>query len=170
MLKKYLYAWLLAGLCCGLTLSAHEFYVSLSQIDYNPEASTLEISIKIFSDDLELALKTLGAEVHADQVDSSETANRYIERYLQRCLIIENEADKLAWQYLGSETEMDVTWCYLEITDLNEPTKLMITNRLLIDIYDEQLNIVHLNIGGQKKSLMLSQNTPKLLVTFREDE
>ena len=169
MLNKFLRYVIFALYLWGATAHGHEFYVSLSQIDYNPENAALEIAVKIFSDDLEAALTAYGAELENSDLDSSATANRYIDRYLQRCLIIEDEGKKVTYQYLGSESEMDVVWCYLEAVDVPQPASLTITNTLLIDIYEEQLNIVHLTVGDEKKSLMLSKNTPSKTVTFAKD-
>ena len=157
---------LLIFLICSSSATAHDFYVSLCEINYNRETSSLEVAVKIFSDDLEAALSARGVSENEQEADSSETNDVYIDRYLRRCIRLQASDAVLNWEYLGSEAELDVVWCYLEISGIREPAELTITNKLLTDIYEEQLNIVHVNVGNHKKSLLLSLNTPTKTIRF----
>ena len=55
---------------------SHKFYVSLVQVQFNPENKALEITMKIFTDDLEYAISGsklsygLGTETEPPQADS----------------------------------------------------------------------------------------------------
>lgn len=39
-----------------LMLSFHDFHTSLTEINYNSQSRSLELSVRVFTDDLELAL------------------------------------------------------------------------------------------------------------------
>ena len=41
-----------------LAFSAHKYYLSLTQIEYNQDAKSLEIIINVFMDDIETALNS----------------------------------------------------------------------------------------------------------------
>lgn len=137
---------------------AHPFYVSVCQIDYNSDTRSLEITLKLFTDDLESVLTEndsdqlyLGSEKEAENADS------LISGYIVGKLAIEVEGNKQSWQYLGKEVDNEATWCYLEITEVDTINQLRIVNYIFLEAFDTQTNIVHVKIDMQKKSLLLSR-------------
>jgi hypothetical protein len=79
---------------------------------------------------------------------------------------IEVDDRPISFQYLGKEVEMDVTWCYAEISDVPNLKKITVSNTLLLDLYDEQTNIVHIKAHDKKKSMMLNIAKSADTVTF----
>lgn len=134
----------------------HDFHVSITQIDYSEKEQSLQITVKIFTDDLELALETLGApRLHLGTELESDKTRGYLERYLEnRLKIAVNDAEQ-TFTYLGKEVEYDATWCYLEVPNVPLPTSIKVKNRILLEIFDDQSNLVHLSVAGKKQSLML---------------
>jgi len=137
-------------------VSAHPFYVTVSQIDHNASERTLEITIKFFTDDLQRALEQragsplfLGTDREADA--ASQRLFEYVVANVE--LVIDGHAATL--RYVGKEVETDATWCYVEVVDVASPTRITVTNRLLLDYFDTQSNIVHVKVGGVQKSLLL---------------
>lgn len=137
--------------------NAHEFYVSICQIDHNPKTQALEITLKIFTDDLERALQTQQDtdKVYLGTPKESPQADQYIQHYLQKKLTFVVNNDTLDWSYVGKEVEFDASWCYIEIENVSSLHELRITNKILVELFDRQTNIVHLQAHGQKKSLLL---------------
>lgn len=145
--------FLLASAVAGVR---HPFYVSICQIDHNPEAKSLELTFKIFTDDLEKALEAQGTgKLYLGDPREAQDADRYLYNYLKNQVVIVVNGDTVAFRYVGKEVEMDVTWCYLEITQVTEVNKIAVTNRILLEIYEEQTNLVHVKAGGQQKSMLL---------------
>ena len=70
----------LVGVCFFLL---HDFYVSVSYMEYDAERNAIEIQKKIFFDDLEVAIKKSYKIDNFDIVnDDQELVNFYIEKYL----------------------------------------------------------------------------------------
>ena len=75
--RKYIIALaIVTALLCGSWL-LHKFYVSLTEIRYNPESERLEVSMRIFPDDLDKALERnfgistqLATELESNEADS----------------------------------------------------------------------------------------------------
>ncbi|NJO02889.1 MAG: hypothetical protein HC880_15480 [Bacteroidia bacterium] len=96
----------------------HDFHTSIAEVDYNDRSKSLEISLRVFTDDLELALSRLG-QLEGLRLDHSKKHHPLIERYLARYFYVSDpKSQKLSFVFHGKEMEADVTWIYFEI-----PTK-----------------------------------------------
>lgn len=156
--------FLLASAVAGVR---HPFYVSICQIDHNPEAKSLELTFKIFTDDLEKALEAQGTgKLYLGDPREAQDADRYLYNYLKNQVVIVVNGDTAAIRYVGKEVEMDVTWCYVEIAQVTEVKKITVTNRILLEIYEEQTNLVHVKAGGQQKSMLLRKGKTVDTVEF----
>ena len=145
----------------------HPFYVSVTTVDQSRDKSSLEISSRIFYDDLEAALKEeSGKNVdlrNPDQVDiNSELIKKYFGRHFQ--IKINNMPVQI--NYLGFSIEGEAAWCFLELKNTGDISKIEITNSLLYKSFKEQINIFHLNINGSKKSRKLHNPDRSATFTF----
>lgn len=135
--------------------AVHPFYVSVCQVDHNPDTGALEMSFRIFMDDLELALETMGTErLRLGTERESEKADHYIGRYLARHVVIEINGRSVSTAFLGKEVDPDAIWCYMEVENIPVLESMTMTNSLLLETFEDQVNLVHVNANGQKKSLV----------------
>lgn len=148
---------LILGLC--QICNAHKFYMSITDIKYNEQANSLEITIKFFTDDLEKALEKeskqriyLGTEKEIDQI------NPILKTYLQERFIIKKNEQNLSLIYIGKESESDYTWAYLELKDYNPQEKIWIQNTVLIDLFPEQVNRINFQNNIYTKSVSLHKD------------
>ncbi len=136
----------------------HPFYVSVGRIAHDRESKSIQITFKIFTDDLTRALEKKGAkDLRLGTPEENEKAGTYIHRYLQQqfSLKVNGKEKKLA--YVGKEVEVNATWCYLEVKDIPEVRELAFDCTILTELYDSQSNIVHTEVNGQKKSARLDK-------------
>lgn len=163
---------LVLGLLLGtglFTLSAvrHEYHVSVTQVDYNAEVGSLEIAVKIFTNDLETALESLGAPPLKLGSDREYfKADSIIARYLNNRLHFVLNGGDLNPVYLGKEIDLDATWCYLEVKNAGTPGNIKVRNRILLEQFNDQANLVHFSVGGQKKSMILRKGNASETVFF----
>ena len=145
----------------------HPFYISVCQIDHNPGNDALEVSFRIFTDDLELALEDMGTERLRLGTDrESEKADLYIGRYLERHVGIEINGRRVNAAFLGKEVDSDATWCYVEIEKTPVIRTMTLTNTLLFEAFEDQVNLVHVNVNGQKKSLVFNRQQIRQTLDF----
>lgn len=137
----------------------HEFYVSLTEIRYNPSTERMEVSMRIFSDDLDRALlqrtgieTQLGSELEAPSADSLLSA------YLLECFSLQINGENAEFHYLGKEPETGAIWCYLESEPVSRPQTVTIVHELLIEIFPEQVNIVQVYQEKWNKGLLLNRH------------
>ncbi len=135
----------------------HPLYISICEIEHNTHTAALELTFKIFTDDLETALEDQGVgKLRLGTDREMENADEYIRRYLEKNVVIQVDGGSVALGYLGKEVEMDVAWCYLEVQGVPSIQTMTVSNTLLFELFEEQTNIVHISANNKKQSLMLN--------------
>ena len=135
----------------------HPFYVSVTEINHNAAAKTLEISCKMFSEDIEQILEknyrtTLDITEEKDRVNF----DKYLPDYMTRHLGIVVDGKPVRLNYVGYELDKESAWCYFEVENVGTAKKLDITNSILHDFTNEQINIMHVTVNGNRKSTKMN--------------
>jgi len=144
---------------------AHPFYLSVCDLKYNSSSKKIEGTVKLFTNDLEDALKRLENK----QVDLINSKNKtetliLLSKYLNNRLLVMEKGKVLSYQLLGYELEEESIWIYIETMVCSPPKTLSIENTILYDFIKEQMNIINLEVTGVKKSWKL--NNPEKAVIF----
>jgi len=154
-----LYKWFsLALLGVFLTGAAlpHPLYISVTELKHNPKDKILEVSCKMFTNDLEAALEKM-AKVHVDLSAAKDKAasDKLIEEYVERHLRLKLDGKPALLHFVGSEKENDGTWSYFQVNDVPAVKRIDVVNDLLYDSFNQQIGIVHVTVGGERKSTRL---------------
>ena len=137
--------------------SVHKFYVSVTQIDYIPSKKRIEITSRIFIDDLEKALqKKYNKKVNLTSSKELPEAEELIKSYLKENIKISINKKTQNIEFLAKEVEGDVLILYTKIAFSKKINTFEVYNAILTEIYAEQQNIVHTNINSNKKSILLT--------------
>jgi len=129
--------------------AAHKYYVSLTQAEYNDETKTLEIAIRVFADDLELALTR--AHKRSIYLDKSPDAPPLVLAYLQEHFEIQNsKGERQKFKWVGMETKVDSVWIYVESGMPEGLDKARARNTLFFELYPEQTNTVNFKAGTRR--------------------
>ena len=148
---------LLINYVSGMPL--HAFHVSVCEIEFDAREQQLEISHRIFLDDLEIGLTDWSSE-KVDVLNPSDPKllDQMIGKYLSENTNYTLNGKEVKATYLGSEREEGVMYCYQVITDVKKVKTLKVTNSLLMETYDDQINIIHIESYEESKSLKLSNS------------
>lgn len=145
----------------------HPFYISLTEIKYNTKESSLEISQKIFWDDLEIQIADL-YESNIDFLKPKDKAD--LDRKLKQYILQNNEilvnGKKADLTYLGYEIEEDAAWFYLEAKQIPRPQKVEVRNSILHKHFNSQQNIINFYLEKKPKSLILIKGKDSGKLTF----
>lgn len=135
----------------------HPLYISVSELEYNPKDKTLEIGCKVFTDDFEKAMtKANGVLVDLYKPKDSATINKQVAAYLKQHFVIKVDGKPVALQYVGHEIEEQSTWSFFQVNNLDiSPKKVEINNNIFFELYNQQINIMHVAVGGNRKSTKL---------------
>ena len=145
----------------------HKYYVSITKIDFVEEQESLQITSRIFIDDLEDVIRErYNQEIVLDVNEESEMVEFYIESYLKEKVSIKINGENVILNYLGKEYENEILFCYLEIMNIKAIKAIEITNTILFDKFDDQKNIIRLKINNKNKSFMLTRDKQIGLLNF----
>jgi len=140
----------------------HRFYTAIFQINYVAEKKMIQITTRIFADDLNDTLKNQYHKTTFLGTDKETSEDIVLlKKYLSDNFKLTVNGRPQAMNYLSDEVEDNVIICYLNIKDVSKINSLAIENSILIEIHPEQQNIIQFNNNGTKKSLLLSSETTK---------
>ena len=137
----------------------HKFYVSVTQIDYVPNKKRVEITSRIFIDDLEKALtKKYQRKPNITSSNELPEAEEWIKTYIKEKIKVSINKKPQVIEYLAKEVEGDVLIIYTKIAISKKINTFDIYNALLTEVYTDQQNIVHINVNSNKKSILLTNS------------
>lgn len=143
----------------------HKFYVSIYQINYLKEKKMIQITSRIFVDDLNSVLqKRFGRPTHIGAANETEQDVALMEKYLLENFIIKVNGQSKVILYLSKELESNVVICYFKIKDVSKIKSVEIQNKNLFELSAEQQNIIQANIFGVKQNLLLTSENVKGLL------
>src|SRR6201996_1238250 len=152
----YLFKWLSVLCLAGAFAKPHPLYISVTEINHNPKDKILEISCKVFTNDLEAVLEKMsGARVDLSQAATKAASDKLIDAYVERHLRLRVDGKPVVLHFIGSEKENDGTWSYFQVNDVAAVKKIEAVDELLYDSFNQQINILHVTVGGQRKSMRL---------------
>lgn len=141
----------------SLLANRHDFHVSIIDVNHNLEKNTIEVSLKVFIDDLEKALteEDKAPTLFLNTKKENQKGDTYIKSYINKHFRITINDEQVIGNYLGKEYENDVCWMYIEYPNIKKPKNISIQNTMLLDTYSDQANIVHFKSGTTKHSKAL---------------
>ncbi|MEO6904289.1 MAG: DUF6702 family protein [Bacteroidia bacterium] len=168
-IKKYLYTLptiILLFIVTAVPVSSHPFYFSLSEIKINVPQKRMEISCKLFTDDLENALDQLNKhKIDLATSTKDNKVNAVLYSYLSERFKIWINGKPIILKFVGFEVENEVTWCYLETdVDIKPTNKMNLMNSLLYDFLPDQTNLVEFEC--QKINTTERVNKPDKEINF----
>jgi hypothetical protein len=136
---------------------AHPFFVSMTELIYNQKEKSLEISVRIFTDDLE---KELANDCHCKvdliQKEKHDEMEAILQKYLNKTLKISPNGKPSTFRFVGFEKEEESIWSYLEINNINEINTLQVENKILHNTQKKQSNLIRLKNKDFDKTVQLS--------------
>ena len=145
----------------------HPFYVIVTEINHNSQEKTLEISCKIFVDDMEAVLKqNYKTAIDLSNEKQKDLHNKLIADYISKHLVLVADGKGVKLSYVGFEKEKESVYCYFEITNVPSVKKLDVTNSILQDYIDKQMNIMHISVNGNRKSYKLDYPNKQASFSF----
>jgi len=150
-----------------VAFTMHKYYISLTKIDYKKESNSVQITLRIFIDDLQETINsTYNKKLELGLPNESKEIDTLINNYIIPKLKVKiNNVDK-TYAYLGKEYEDEVVFVYLEIENIEVINSIEIINKILMEKFPNQKNIIKLNINGVKKTFLLTNKKYKDLLKF----
>ena len=162
----YLYILLPYFLLVTSATKPHPLYISNTNIEYNSKAHTVEMINKIFVDDLEASL----TKIYNRKIDLFANPNNATKQllldYIQKHIILTINNQPTTYTIVGYERQKEACWCYIEIPNITSVNKLSLTNTILYEYTDKQINLNHIIVNGVTKNTKLQSPETTAVFTF----
>jgi hypothetical protein len=123
---------------------AHPLHTTLTQMNYDPVSLQLDASIRVFTSDLALAVAKRSGSSHS--MDDA-AAFAYLAATFQ---LADASGRVIPWTSCGTRQEGDVTFLCVRAGQV--PSGARVSDQMLCDLFDDQVNIVQAVSGGKKTS------------------
>ncbi len=145
----------------------HPFHVSVCEVEHDAETKAIQISERVFLDDLEETLnKVYNVRLDVMNPEDTQLRDSLVQHYILSHLIITVDGKQKKRKYLGHEIEEDALWCYIEYYGVKKIKELSITNTVFFEMYDDQNTLVHIKYNGVTQSKRLTPQKPTEVFTF----
>jgi hypothetical protein len=145
---------------------AHPLYITVTEINHNAKDKILEVSCKAFTNDLETVLEKMSkGKVDLSSAADKKATDQLIEVYVEKHLQLKCDGRPVQLHFVGSEKEADGTWSYFQVNAITTVKRIDVVNTLLYDGFDQEINIMHVTVGGERKSFRL--DNPAATASFQ---
>ncbi len=167
-MKKFLNFTLMA--ITLLLTAAHPIHVSVTDVEFVQEKQELQIIVRIFTDDLEREIRS---EINKPNIDillpgDGYTSDGLFNDYLNKHLQFSVNGKEKEYEYLGHEVDSGSVICYLLIGKVKKLESLSVKNDILVRIHDDQVNLVHVTIDDEIRTMKFVRGEETQSKTFEE--
>ncbi len=149
-----------AVLVLSAGLSAyHPLHTSLTELSYDPAGRAVQVSIRAFASDLQTAVTPRGGAPPAQLSDAAAFA------YVGRSFSLTAGNTRVPLRWCGMRRSGDLVWICLRGALPSGMRGLQVHNRLLFELFADQINIVQASHGGRRQSMIFTRGAgPKRIL------
>ncbi|MFV5694728.1 DUF6702 family protein [Flavobacterium sp. LB3P122] len=167
-MKKTIVYTFIGILFLSLTaFNVHKFYIAVYQVNYTPEKKMLQITSRIFVDDLNKALeKKYNKKLYLGSEKESPEEILLVKKYFLEKFSVKVNGQIKTVNFLSKELDGDILICYCNVKEINKINSIEIFNSILIDWNDEQQNITHVTVLGDKESILFTDSNRSEMLKY----
>lgn len=143
---------------------AHRYYASFSQVELQPTKGTIEVIHRIFTHDIEDLLVRY-------QGSNGELADEVIEKFLKDYIIqafalYAPNGQRVPLEWIAVEITLNDIYVYQEAPLRDGQQTVIVANRILHDLFDDQSNTVNVKLGRKVRSNTFNKGDPLYQISF----
>jgi len=143
---------------------AHRFYASFSQVDMQPVKGTIEVTHRIFTHDIEDLLVRY-------QGNNGELTDEIIESFLQEYIIqafaiYAPDGEIIPLEWIAIEVTLNDIFVFQEAKLMEGQQTIIVANRILHDLFDDQSNTVNVKHERKVKSHTFLKDSKMYQISF----
>ncbi|GEN76008.1 DUF6702 family protein [Chryseobacterium hagamense] len=166
-MKKLLFFFSVLLVFFSFTGAKHPYHVGSVEISYNQKSKTFEVTGRFFLDDLENGLNTkYGKSLHFNDPKFKTQLNESLKNYASEYFKLKANNKFLNVNYVGYEEDHESVNIYLESEKIEAPKKVEAAVSFLYNLFDDQINIVHIIVNRERKSEKLTYPNRYLFQQF----
>ena len=150
----------------------HPYYVGVTEINWET-GKKFDVSLKLITDDLQTAIYK-SQKVKFKSIQNNNSNKVALSKYINQCFKVYISGSKKAniqvpLDFIGWEVEEEATWIYLEAAtpkEYKKETHISVINKLLYNVLEKQVQIVHCTRNGVRKSDQVIQPDDQVVFDF----
>jgi hypothetical protein len=163
---KYVFVLLITICVSSFNKTKHPFYLGLTEINVK-ESGDLQVSIRLFSNDLENALeRNYGNKIDLLNPKNKHQTDSLLNHYITKKFTINYNQKNIILNYLGYEKEEESIWIYYELIKIKKPKSIVVSNTLLYELFPSQSHIVRLKQASFSESKKITNPIHKAEFIF----
>jgi hypothetical protein len=153
----------------GFNVDSHAYYVSICTIDYNKSNQSLELTFKLTAHDLEKSFSTSQeSELRLGSAKEHKEADKLLAAYINDHFTLNLVDVRMNLKYVGKEVELNESlYLYFEIENVGSLNGLKVKNNILVEQFEQQENILHLNAGSKHASVVFNRSITSKEITLQ---
>jgi len=158
------------SLIYSLFFLLHPIHISVTEINYSEKDKAIQITSRIFIDDLELSIRAQRNEPELDLIEPKNglTTEKLVNEYVAKHISVKLDGKLQKLNFLGMEREDPALICYIEIENVKKFKTIEVRNDIIMEIHEDQSSIVHVTYKGPVKSMRLVRSNPVGTITFTD--
>ncbi len=146
----------------------HPIHISVTEFNYSEKDKALQITSRVFIDDLELAVRESKKNEDLDitKPKGGVTTEQLVKEYITSHLKVKIDGKPQQLKFLGMETEDIAFICYIEIENVKKVKTLEVFNDTITEVHEDQSNLVHVTYKSPIKSARLMRDKPSEVFKF----
>ncbi len=147
----------------------HAIYIAVVEINHKSRATTAEVVIKVFTNDLEDALfNAYKKHTKLESEDNCEAHGLLFEKYFSThfsCVINDQERQI---SFKNCEKNEDTLWLRFDMTCPERWNNLRLTADFLMELFPTQSNVISVFHGDKKKYFRLTNSKKSRQIRFAD--
>ena len=155
------------------TSFGHEYHVAIINMEHNKDSSSLEITLKVNTKDLNSVLRDLYKKnPELNTTNELTYTDSLLTIYLHKNMEIKVDSMEKRMKYIGYEHEEEFTYIYIEYKNIKQINTLYINCTLLSEVglsdhgHSHQSNLINVKANGKTKSLYLNPHNREATIEF----
>ncbi len=142
---------------------AHPIHISVSEVEITTEE--INWSIRIYKDDLLQGM--YGKVTDMAILDDQEKVRKDILSYISRNISVSVDGNSLKWTLEDIQPDPEAIWVIVSTPVVSSNMNTMtIRNSILLNIYKDQKNVVHLVSGSGKKDMVFEKGDDQKVISL----
>ncbi len=135
--------------------AAHPIHTTLTAI--RAERGEITLMVRTFADDFSASVATLaGKKPPADWSVQDPDVARYLSTHVR---VLDASGKALPLRSCGIRRDRDLYWVCVRVEGATDVRGLRAENSMLTERHADQVNIVQVNVGGTRKTLLFTKQT-----------
>lgn len=142
----------------------HDIHLSVVRMSMEEDPKVIDLTVQVFLDDL---MNSVGLTPGEPLPDDYTSADDLLQKFVHDHLTIIINDSIIQPIYVENVSSTPAVWITYEISDPPFPIEsIHVQNDIMLDLFDDQLNMLHIELPDHTSAYQLDSETTSTTITF----